>query len=658
MSTTIGILAHVDAGKTTLAEQLLCRSGLLRAAGRVDRQNAFLDSEMLERRRGITIFSGQAPFCWKERNFHLLDTPGHTDFSGEMERALWAMDCAILVVSAIEGIQSHTGTVWQLLREAGIPVFIFLNKLDRIGANPERVRAEMAERWEATLIPWQGAFPEALQEELAALDEGLMEKYFAGEIDEAGWREAAAALFRARKFLPVLTGTALAGEGTEALLDALAALAPDAPGSPDAPFSGRVYKVLHDKQGGRVTCVKVTSGRLRAKGLIQMPGSSPDGSPLFEKAAELRGLSGGRFSPLGEALPGDLAAVTGLSFPRPGDIIGEGAERLPRFSMKPLLSVRVQPPDGVPLQTVLGWFKELEDEEPLLSVRWEETLRELSVQVMGRMQLDVLQELVRQRFGAEVAFGRCQVLYQETLEAPVHGCGHYEPLRHYAEVHLLLSPAPRGSGITFDSICPTDDLAASWQNLIRTHVLEKEHIGVLTGMPATDLQVTLLAGRNHLKHTEGGDFREATYRAVRQGLMAGKSLLLEPWYAFEIDLPLALSGRVLGDVQRMKGEAEPPVLTGDRAIIKGKAPASEMLDYPEGLTSLSRGQARVSLRPAGYFPCHNPDEVIAQCGYLPERDLANPCGSVFCAHGAGYPVSWQDAPAAMHIQLKKIPGLG
>lgn len=654
MNLTVGILAHVDAGKTTLSEQLLYRSGALRAPGRVDRKNAFLDYSDIERERGITVFSDQAVFQAGGRTFQLIDTPGHVDFSGEMERSLWAMDCAVLVVSCVEGVQSHTETVWRLLRRYRVPTVIFLNKTDRAGADPDGVLREMHRLWGAEFPDFSRGFhgetmEPAFAEQLAELDSSLLDAYCSSGYEPGAWLAAARRMAEECRIFPAFRGSALSGEGVEEFLQALALLAPGPKGDADGPFSARVYKVRHDKQGGRVVFLKVTSGTLHPKEEISSP--SDTGEVLSEKINELRCYNGAKYTLAAEACAGDLCAVTGPAAPMPGDTVGDGARRGSRSAMQPLLTAKVLFDPSEHPKTMLEHLRELEDEEPLLGVVWDEELQEIHVRVMGEIQLEVLAELMRGRYGTEIGFGPCEILYRETIAAPVVGCGHFEPLRHYAEVHLRLSPGERGSGIVFDSECSTDVLASSWQNLIRTHVLEKEHRGVLTGAPLTDVRVTLLAGRAHLKHTEGGDFREATYRAVRQGLMHAQTVLLEPYYAFDIEAELSLTGRVFSDIQRRSGTCEPPEAAGDRVRIRGRAPVAEMMDYAQELTAFTKGRGRISLSFDGYEPCHNAQEVAARRHYDPERDTANPAGSVFCSHGAGFPVKWDEAPAHMHLKL-------
>lgn len=657
MSTTIGILAHVDAGKTTLAEQILYHTGVLRTAGRVDQKNAFLDHSAIERERGITVFSDQAVFEQDGKRFYLLDTPGHVDFSGEMERCLWIMDCAILVISSVEGIQSHTQTVWKMLQERKIPTILFLNKTDRVGADPEKILEEMKSRYQANCLEFTGQLDEnGLSESLAELvaeqDDELLEIYFSDGYQKDVWLDKLKELFWKRKIFPVYRGSALSGDGITSLINGLKQLALSENGDVQAPFVGKVYKVRRDK-GGKVVYLKVEQGCIHPKDTIQVPAG--DEMAEFEKINELRQYQGANHTLIQEARPGDLCAITGVQRLQPGDKAGENANHEIASSLTPLLAAKVIYPATVSARTMLGYFRELEEEEPLLHVLWNEDTQEIVVHIMGEIQLEILTQRIAQQYQLAIEFGPRSILYQETIREPVVGCGHFEPLRHYAEVHVRLSPAPRGSGIHFTSECPHDQLDTNWQNLIRTHVFEKPHKGILTGSPLTDVEVTLLAGKSHLKHTEGGDFRQATYRAIRQALMqAGEknTILLEPYYSFEIEIDYTKSGRVLSDIQKMAGICNPPKDLGGQVLLTGEAPVVEMMDYPKQLTALSKGQARISLTFMGYQPCHNTQDVINQYAYEPERDLDNTPDSVFCSHGAGYTVKWWNVPSHMHIKLK------
>lgn len=657
MSTTIGILAHVDAGKTTLAEQILYHTGVLRTAGRVDQKSAFLDHSAIERERGITVFSDQAVFEQDGKRFYLLDTPGHVDFSGEMERCLWIMDCAILVISSVEGIQSHTQTVWKMLQERKIPTILFLNKTDRVGTDPEKILEEMKSRYQANCLEFTGqlddnGLSESLAELVAEQDDELLEIYFSKGYQKDVWLGKLKEMFWQRKIFPIYRGSALSGDGITSLIDGLKQLALSDNGDAQAPFVGKVYKVRRDK-GGKVVYLKVEQGCIHPKDTIQVPAG--DEMAEFEKINELRQYQGANHTLIPEARPGDLCAITGVQRLQPGDKAGENANHEIASSLTPLLAAKVIYPATVSARTMLGYFRELEEEEPLLHVLWNEDTQEIVVHIMGEIQLEILTQRIAQQYQLAIEFGPRSILYQETIREPVVGCGHFEPLRHYAEVHVRLSPAPRGSGIHFTSECPHDQLDTNWQNLIRTHVFEKAHKGILTGSPLTDVEVTLLAGKSHLKHTEGGDFRQATYRAIRQALMqAGEKniILLEPYYSFEIEIDYTKSGRVLSDIQKMAGICNPPKDLGGQVLLTGEAPVVEMMDYPKQLTALSKGQARISLTFMGYQPCHNTQDVINQYAYEPERDLENTPDSVFCSHGAGYTVKWWDVPSHMHIKLK------
>lgn len=654
--TCVGILAHVDAGKTTLAEQILYQSGALRQAGRVDRQDAFLDYTEIERRRGITVFADQASFSVGERQFTLIDTPGHVDFSGETERCLSVLDCAVLVVSSVEGIQAHTRTLWRLLQEHQIPTMLFLNKTDRAGARPQEILRAFQTQLAVPCVDFSNGFDsdgtmdDVLAQTVADLDDSLLETYFERGYILDAWLKKARLLFNRCQLVPVFTGAALSGKGVESLRNGLALLSQPLQGSVDAPFQAKVYKVRHDN-GGRIVFMRIENGELHPKDRLWVPGREPS----EEKCNELRIYQGNRFVLAPKVGPGELCAVTGVHGLHPGDTAGAGAVRVGTFMLQPMLSAWVLFDSKVSVKTVLNCFRELEDEEPLLHVRWNEPLQELEVQIMGKVQLEVLTQLVQERYGLFVRFGECSILYRETIAGPAVGCGHFEPLRHYAEVHLLLQPGEPGSGITFSSRCQQDTLAGNWQNLIGTHVLEKEHCGVLTGAPLTDVHVVLLSGRAHLKHTEGGDFREATYRAIRQGLMQAQSVLLEPWYTFIAEVDFALSGRVLSDIQRMHGTCEPPQVVNGLALLRGTAPVSELMSYPAELIAFTKGQGSISLAFSGYRPCHNAQQVVEQAAYAPERDVENTPDSVFCSHGAGYPVKWQEAGAHMHLPVESVP---
>ena len=654
-NTVLGILAHVDAGKTTLSEQMLYQAGVLRTPGRVDARTAFLDQAEIERKRGITVFSGQADFSMEGRSFSLIDTPGHVDFSGEMERCLRVLDCAVLVVSCAEGVQAHTETLWRLLNDASVPVFVFLNKTDRAGADLMRVFGQLERLGGNRFVPFfsgieeDGQMEEETAELLAGLDDSLLERYLETGYDRELWLKEAKNLVRERWVFPVFSGSALNGTGVEELLRGLRLLAPAGTGNREAPFAGRAYQVRHDR-GGRVVFLKVEQGTLHPKELLTVPGGER------EKCNELRRYSGSRYELIQEAGPGMLCAVTGIRQVKAGDLAGVGAERAKPFVLQPLLRSQVLFSSSVPAPLMLSRFRELEDEEPLLGVEWRERTQELEVRVMGEVQLEALEEIFRERYSEQISFGPCSVLYQETIAAPVVGCGHFEPLRHYAEVHLRLEPGQRGSGIVFASECPLDFLGSNWQNLIRTHVLEKQHTGVLTGAPLTDVKITLLSGRAHLKHTEGGDFREAVYRAVRQGLMQAETVLLEPWYRFFAEVEFDEAGRVQSDLLRMGGECGAPLEVEGKMALRGRAPIRTMMGYPREFTAFTRGKGRLSLEFGGYEPCRDAAAIVEKIGYDPERDVENSPDSVFCSHGAGFPVKWNEANAHMHLPVEKIQG--
>ena len=635
----LGILAHVDSGKTTLSEAMLYRAGVTRRLGRVDHKDAFLDTDALEKARGITIFSKQALLTAGDTDITLLDTPGHVDFSTETERTLQVLDYAVLVVSGTNGVQSHTETLWRLLRRYHVPTFVFVNKMDLPGMERQELLAQLNRRLGEGFVDF-GAEQADRDEALALCDENLMDRMLdAGQLQDADLIPAIAR----RHVFPCWFGAALKLEGVDALLDGLDRYTRPAPAL--EAFGAKVFKVSQDEQGARLTWLRVTGGELKVK--AQLTGEA-DGEPWAEKANQLRLYSGAKYT-LTEAIgPGQVCAVTGLTKARPGE--GLGAERdsdLP--VLEPVLSYQVLLPEGADMHAALGKLHRLEEEEPQLHVVWNETLGEIHVQLMGEIQLEVLRSLLAERFGLAVEFGPGGILYKETITEPMEGVGHYEPLRHYAEVHLKLEPLPRGSGMQFAADCREEVLDKNWQRLVLTHLEEKQHLGVLTGSPLTDVKITLIAGRAHLKHTEGGDFRQATYRAVRQGLMLAKSQLLEPWYAFRLEVPAENIGRAMSDIQRMEGTFDPPESGEETAVLTGFAPVSTMRSYPMEVVSYTRGRGHLSLTLDGYRPCHNAQEVIAAIGYEPEHDLDNPADSVFCAHGAGFVVPWDQVRSHMHV---------
>ena len=634
----VGLLAHVDAGKTTLSEAMLYRAGVIRTLGRVDHGDTFLDTDAQERSRGITIFSKQAVLPLPGCTLTLLDTPGHVDFSAEMERTLQVLDCAVLIISGPSGIQSHTVTLWRLLRRYQVPVILFFNKMDMETADRDALLAAVRAELDEGCIDFSQ--PQAqLYEELSLSDEALMEAYLAsGTLSDA----QIAPLVSHRRVFPCLFGSALRQTGVDALLDALGRFV-DEPAR-GAEFGAHVFKIARDEKGARLTFLKVTGGTLTVKQTLS-------GEDWEEKADQLRLYSGSKFTLLQQAAAGTVCAVTGLSKTMPGDVLGrETAAQAP--ALQPVLEYRLLLTDGTDAAQAYGQLRVLEEEDPALHLVWNALLREIRVQLMGPVQMEILQKLIESRFGLKVSFDAGNIVYLETIAAPVEGVGHYEPLRHYAEVHLLMEPAEPGSGLQFDTMCPTDTLALHWQRLILAHLAEKAHRGVLTGAPLTDVKITLIAGRAHLKHTEGGDFRQATYRAVRQGLMLAKCQLLEPWYAFRLEVPAENIGRAMSDVQRMEGSFDPPETApdGQTAALTGFAPVATMRSYPMEVVSYTRGRGHLSLTLDGYRPCHNAQEVIEASGYEPEHDLDNPADSVFCAHGAGFVVPWSEVRSHMHVE--------
>ena len=627
-----GLLAHVDAGKTTLSEAMLYVSGRLRKLGRVDHRDAFLDTDVQERERGITIFSKQAILPLPSMEMTLLDTPGHVDFSSEMERTLQVLDYAILVISGTDGVQSHTRTLWKLLEKYEISVFLFVNKMDLAGTDREKFIEELQSRLSPSCIEMEN-LTEQRWEEIAMCDEDTLSSYLeTGSISIEEIRR----LIRKRKLFPCYFGSALKLQGVEALLQGFENYT-QMPSYPQS-FGAKVYKIARDPQGARLTYMKITGGSLRVKTVITEE----------EKADQIRLYSGSKFQLAEEATAGMVCAVTGLTKTRPGQGLGiEPDSEGPM--MESFLTYQVElPPEVDPFQA-LQKLRQLEEEDPQLHVVWNEQLREIHMQLMGEVQLEVLQRLILDRFGWKVRFGTGNIVYRETIRGAVEGVGHYEPLRHYAEVHLLLEAGEPGSGLQLDTACNEDVLAGSWQRLVLSHLEEKTFLGVLTGSPITDMKITLLTGRAHIKHTEGGDFREATYRAVRNGLMKAESILLEPWYEFRLEVPAAQIGRALSDLQKRSAQFEDPEREEDRAIITGSAPVASLHDYALEVTAYTKGLGQLSCSLKGYAPCHNPEEVIQSIGYDAERDLQNTADSVFCAHGAGFIVKWDQVEEYMHL---------
>ena len=635
----VGLLAHVDAGKTTLSEALLYMAGARRTLGRVDHGDAFLDTHALERARGITIFSKQARFQTAHRDVTLVDTPGHVDFSAEAERTMPILDCAVLVISGTDGIQAHTLTLWRLLERYQVPTFLFVNKMDLPGVEKAAVLKQLQTQFSPACVDFT-AEREAVAEACAMCDEALLETYLeTGTVTEGNLR----GLVGQRKLFPCCFGSALKLDGVDTLLETLDRLAPDRDYGPD--FAARVYKISRDPQGNRLTWLKVTGGGLKVRTSICYVNQK--GERREEKAAQLRLYSADKFTPVEEVPAGTLAAVTGLTETFAGQSLGaepEGAAP----ALEPVMTYRVNLPKGCDPAQALPKLRLLEEEDPQLHLLAEGS--QIHVQLMGRVQMEIFRSLVQQRFGWEVTLDDRRIFYKETIENTVEGVGHFEPLRHYAEVHLLLEPLPQGSGLVYDTVCPTDVLDGNYQKLILTHLTEKVHRGVLTGAPITDMKITLLVGKAHLKHTEGGDFRQATYRAVRQGLMQAKSTLLEPWYEFVLTLPTEQVGRAITDVRAMGGEFETPEAAGTVSTLRGLVPAGEVRDYADTLAAYTQGRGRLQLSLHGYAPCHNAAEVIAQAGYNPEADLENTPDSVFCAHGAGFSVKWDQVPQYMHLE--------
>lgn len=640
----VGILAHVDAGKTTLSEGMLYSSGCIKKLGRVDHRDAFLDTNALERERGITIFSKQAVLQLPELEITLLDTPGHVDFSGEMERTLSVLDYAILVISATDGVQSHTQTVWKLLQQYQIPTFLFVNKMDLAGADFDNVMQELRQQLSQQCIAFDKRLPqEEFWEALALQGEQAMEEYLQqGSVSN----DAVTQLIAEQRVFPCLFGAALKLEGINELLTALDEYTQVRRWPTD--FAARVYKIARDKQGSRLTYLKVTGGSLKVKAVLS--GKQSNSEEVWqEKVDQIRIYSGEKFKAVEEVPAGTVCAVTGLSKTWAGQGLGEEQQDTAPM-LAPVQSCQLLLPEGCDAFAAFHKLTQLQEEDPQLHLVWNERLAEIQLQMMGEVQLDVLKRIIWERFGLTVGFGPSNIVYKETIAGPVEGIGHFEPLRHYAEVHLLLEPAPRGSGVQFAAQCNEEMLDKNWQHLVLTHLKEKEHLGVLTGSPITDIKITLVAGRAHQKHTEGGDFRQATYRAVRQGLMQADSILLEPWYDFQLELPAENIGRAMTDIQRMGGSFESPEQQQSTVVLVGSAPVAEMRGYALEVTGYTRGKGRLFCSLAGYKPCHNAQAVIEAIDYDPERDVENTPDSVFCSHGAGYTVKWSDVAAHAHVE--------
>lgn len=654
----VGILAHVDAGKTTLSESMLYLSGKIRKLGRVDNKDAYLDTYELEKARGITIFSKQAIFQVDKTQIALLDTPGHVDFSAEMERTLQVLDYAILVISGADGIQGHTQTLWRLLSIYKIPVFIFINKMDQVGTDKEKLMKELKTRLNDGCIEFQENHMEIFYDQIAMCDEKVMESCIGtGEIKDAQISK----LIKSRKVFPCYFGSALKLEGVEEFINGIVKYS-------ERPFyleefGAKVFKISRDDQGNRLTFMKITGGSLKVKTALTNKHTDIEDS-LYniweEKVNQIRIYSGQKFELVSEVEAGSICVVAGLTKTHSGEGLGtESTSSKPL--LEPVLSYRVILPEGCDPRTMLPKLREIEEEEPELHIVWEENLQEIQVQIMGEVQIEILQSIIKERFDIDVTFDSGTILYKETILNTVEGVGHFEPLRHYSEVHLLMEPGELGSGLEFFTNCSEDYLEKSWQRLILTHLEEKAHIGVLTGSIITDMKITLASGRAHKKHTEGGDFREATYRAVRQGLMQANSILLEPYYEFQLELPEKMVGRAMTDIEKMHGTCKITQLNGDMAIIAGSAPVVTMRNYQREVISYTKGQGRLFYSLKGYAPCHNSDEIIKNVGYDSERDIWNPTGSVFCANGSGFLVNWDDVKNYMHIesylQKEKITSL-
>lgn len=628
----IGLVAHVDAGKTTLSEAMLFTSGKIRKLGRVDNKDAYLDTNAMEKERGITIFSKQAIFEFGEMTVNLMDTPGHVDFSAEMERTLQILDYAVLILSGADGVQAHTRTLWQLLNRYGIPVFIFVNKMDQPGTDKEKLLASLQKELSGNFVDFSHTDSEEFLENVAMCEEEMMEFFLEnGRVEE----EKIATLIAERKLFPCMFGSALKMMGVEEFLSTMErfTLSPRYPGE----FGARVYKIVRDEQGNRLTFLKITGGTLKVREQIGE-----------EKISQIRRYSGDKYETTGEVEAGEVCAVLGLSHTHPGEGLGyETEEKQP--ILEPVLTYKIVLPPDIDCAQMLPRLRILEEEDPKLHIVYEETLKEIQVHLMGEVQLEILQRQIKERFGVVVEFVQGSVIYKETIKTAVLGVGHFEPLRHYAEVQLVLEPADPGSGLTFATNCREEILAKNWQRLIMTHLQEKEHKGVLTGSVLTDVKITLVAGRAHLKHTEGGDFRQATYRAVRQGLMEAESILLEPYYGFILHVPESFIGRAMTDMERLCGSFEMPEMQDGFAVLKGIAPVSTIQGYQKEVLNYTKGLGSMALSLKGYYPCHNAEEIIEKKHYNPEEDFRNPTGSVFCAHGAGYVVPWDEVKQLKHV---------
>lgn len=649
MKKVIGILAHVDAGKTTFSEQVLYNTNAIRSRGRVDHKNSFLDSHNIEKSRGITVFSDQAIFKINNSEYYLIDTPGHIDFSTEMERALSILDYAILIIDGVEGIQGHTETIWTLLRKYNIPTFFFINKMDRVGANLNKVIEEIKISFTKDVCYVKDVYnmEDELIEFISERNEQLLEKYFLGNYDNSLWIEEMKKIIKNNEIFPCFSGSALQDEGVIDFLnnfDILTYTEYD----DKKEFSGRVHKVRYDENGTRITFIKALEGTLKVRDEIKY--IDKNGEELLEKISSIRIYNGNKFITSEKVSAGDVFAITGISKAMPGYGVGN-IEGNNKFNMIPTLMSKVIFDEKINVKEVLSYFRILENEDPALNVLWNERLKEIQVSIMGKIQLDVLKDVIEDRFKLKVDFGPCKIMYKETINNICYGYGHFEPLKHYAEVHLKLEPNKRGKGITFENKCHTDNLNYGTQNLIKTHIFERNHNGLLTGFPITDIKITLLTGRDHNKHTEGGDFREATFRAIRQGLEKAENILLEPYYKFKIDVDLDYMGKVLSDIQRLNGNFEPPVINLNKVSIKGRGPVSTFMDYSIEILTFTKGKGSINLIFDGYDRCHNEEEVIREIGYRKDADIEYTSNSVFCSKGQGFIVPWDKVEEYIHCEI-------
>lgn len=650
MKKTIGILAHVDAGKTTLSEQILFYTNSIRKKGRVDNKDSFLDNHNIEKERGITVFSGQAIFNIKDSTYYLVDTPGHVDFSPEMERAIAVMDYAILLINASDGVQGHTETLWHLLRKYNIPTIFFINKIDLEGADVEKSINDIKENFTKDIL----CIEEDLSKEefsleemefLCNYDDELLEKYLLVEHSNKEFLDLLKKLIKENKIFPCFKGSALQNIGISEFLNSLEEITYT--DYKNNGLSGIVYKIRHEENGNKIVFIKLLKGTLSVKEEVLTPSGEK------EKINSIRVYNGNKFKTLDKIYAGDIFGVTGLNSLEVGDYIGDYKEKI-KYNIIPTLTTKIILKDNVNIKDALKYFKILNEEDPSLNVFWNEALQEIQVHIMGKIQLEVLKEVALERFNLDIDFGECKILYKETIKNTVIGSGHFEPLRHYAEVRLLMEPLKRGEGITFESKCHTDNLSYGLQNLVKTHVFEKEHKGILTGSPITDIKITLLTGRSHIKHTEGGDFREATYRAIRQGLEKAENVLLEPYYKFKISAPLENMGRIISDIQKLSGEFNPVETTENKVIITGRGPVSTFMNYSMEIVSFTKGKGNVNFMFDGYDECHNSEEMIEKIGYNKDLDIENTSTSVFCSKGSGYLVPWNLADEHMHTIIDNI----